>query len=210
MKLNELAPASGSKRVRRRIGRGHGSGRGKTAGAGTKGQNARSGGGVKPYFEGGQNPWTMRVPHKRGFSRARFRVVTQVINLEQLERSFPADGDVTLEALARRGLIRDGSGGQPIKLLGRGQLSRRLTVHVHAASASARAAVEQAGGSLVFVGAAASSRDAAASSSGVDGGAAPELAQGSPVTVETATAVTSLSPVSPVRSEAGEAPAPGV
>src|SRR5919109_4507824 len=109
MYLHELAPAEGATRERRRIGRGHGSGRVKTGGAGTKGQNARSGKGVRPYFEGGQNPWTMKIPHKRGFSRGRFREQTQVVNLSSIDRAF-ADGDaVTLEALEARGLIRDGS-----------------------------------------------------------------------------------------------------
>jgi len=75
MQLHELAPAPGSKRRRRRVGRGHGSGRVKTSGRGTKGQNSRSGSGTRPFFEGGQNPWTMRIPHKRGFSRRRLKVI---------------------------------------------------------------------------------------------------------------------------------------
>lgn len=148
MNLHDLAPAPGSKRVRRRVGRGHGSGRVKTAGAGTKGQNARSGGGVKPFFEGGQNPWTMRIPHRRGFNNRRFRVESQVVNLGDLERIYQAGDNVTLESLKERGLIRDGSGKRPVKVLGNGSLSKQLTLQVHAVSASVRAAVEQAGGTL--------------------------------------------------------------
>src|SRR5919109_3587296 len=99
MYLHQLAPPSGAKRERRRIGRGHGSGRVKTGGRGTKGQNARAGKSVRPYFEGGQNPWTMKIPHKRGFSRGRFRVDVQVLNLDGLDRAFAAGDTATLEAL---------------------------------------------------------------------------------------------------------------
>src|SRR5918911_3864236 len=105
MKLHELAPGEGARRERRRVGRGHGSGRVKTSGRGTKGQNSRSGGGTRPFFEGGQNPWTMRIPHKRGFSRARFKVIAQVVNLDDLERGFQAGDVVSLDALRQRGLI---------------------------------------------------------------------------------------------------------
>ncbi|MBI3972447.1 MAG: 50S ribosomal protein L15 [Chloroflexi bacterium] len=150
MKLHELAPAPGSKRERRRVGRGHGSGRVKTAGKGTKGQNARSGGGVKPFFEGGQNPWTMRIPHKRGFSRARFRVETQIVNLRDLERVFAAADVVTRDVLAERGLIDDAAGRRPVKILGEGTLTKRLSIEVDAISASARQAVEQAGGTVTL------------------------------------------------------------
>lgn len=152
MKVHELAPPSGATRERRRIGRGHGSGRVKTAGAGTKGQNARSGKGVKLFFEGGQNPWTMKIPRRRGFSHARFRREAQIVNLSSIERTF-GDGDtVTLELLERHGLVRDGSGGQSVKLLGNGSLSKSVHLQVHAASAAARAAVERAGGTLKFLG----------------------------------------------------------
>jgi large subunit ribosomal protein L15 len=151
MKVHELAPAPGSKRRKRRVGRGHGSGRVKTAGRGTKGQNARSGGGTRLGFEGGQNPWTMRVPHKRGFSRNRFKVVAQVVNLGDLERAFGAGDTVSLDLLAQRGLIDDASGKRPVKVLGDGTLSKALTLQVHAVSASARQAVEQAGGTLALL-----------------------------------------------------------
>jgi|SRR5581483_5504265 len=148
VRLHQLAPAPGAKRERRRVGRGHGSGRGKTAGRGTKGQNARSGKGPKPFFEGGQNPWTMKVPHRRGFSRGRFRVEPQLVHLYDLERAFQADEVVTLAALHHRGIIDDPSGLRPVKLLADGRLSKRLTIELHGASAGARAAVEQAGGTL--------------------------------------------------------------
>jgi large subunit ribosomal protein L15 len=151
MKLHDLAPPEGAHKERRRLGRGHGSGRVKTAGRGTKGQNSRSGKGPKPWFEGGQKPWTMKIPHKRGFSRARFKVIAQVVNLRDLEAAFKADDVVTLEVLRERGLIRDASGRRPVKLLGDGTLSKPLAVEVHRASAGARAAVEGAGGRLTVL-----------------------------------------------------------
>jgi large subunit ribosomal protein L15 len=151
MQLHELAPAPGSKRQRRRVGRGHGSGRVKTSGRGTKGQNSRSGGGTRPFFEGGQNPWTMRIPHKRGFSRHRLKVIAQVVNLHDLEKTFSAGDVVSLEALQQRGLINDVAGPRPVKVLGEGSLTKPLTLEVHAVSASARAAVEQAGGTVALV-----------------------------------------------------------
>lgn len=151
MKLHELASPPGSRRTPKRLGRGHGSGRVKTSGKGTKGQNARSGGGVKPFFEGGQNPWTMRVPHKRGFNIGRFRKHTQVLNLRDLEQRFESGETASLEALKERGLIKDASGKIEVKLLGDGQLSKPLTVQVHRASQSARSAVEAAGGTLTLL-----------------------------------------------------------
>ena len=152
MNLHELKPASGSTRRRRRVGRGHGSGRVKTSGRGTKGQNSRAGGGVKPFFEGGQNPWTMRIPHKRGFSNRRFKVQHQLVNLRDLERVFSAGETVTLDLLRDRGLIDDASGKRPVKILGDGVLTKSLTIRAHAASANARTAIEQAGGTLAVAG----------------------------------------------------------
>src|SRR3954470_25054186 len=102
MKLHELRPAPGSHREKMRIGRGLGSGRGKTAGKGTKGQKARSGGGVPPYFEGGQLPLVRRLPYRRGFTNI-FRVEFEVVNLDQLE-ALDAGTTVTAEALAQRGV----------------------------------------------------------------------------------------------------------
>lgn len=151
MKLHELAPAPGSKRERRRVGRGHGSGRVKTAGKGTKGAGARSGTSGRPFFEGGQNPWTMRIPHRRGFSNRRFKVISQVVNLDDLERAFSTGDTIDVRALAARGLVDDASGKRPVKLLGDGRLTKALTLEVHLASASARRAVEQAGGRLTLL-----------------------------------------------------------
>lgn len=152
MKLHELMPAPGSNKGRRRVGRGHGSGRVKTSGKGTKGQNSRTGGGVKLYFEGGQNPWTMKIPHKRGFSRRRFKIVAQVVNLDDLEERFAASETVTPEALEQRGLIRDGSGKRPVKLLGDGELTKAFTIAVHSVSIAARASIEAAGGTITLLG----------------------------------------------------------
>jgi large subunit ribosomal protein L15 len=174
MKLHELAPPEGAHKERRRLGRGHGSGRVKTSGRGTKGQNARTGKGTKPWFEGGQMPWTMKIPHKRGFSRARFKVVAQVVNLRDLEAAFKAEDVVTLEVLRQRGLIRDASGRRPVKLLGDGTLSKPLVVEVHRASAGARAAVEGAGGRLTVLTA------PAAPAGDSEGAPAPEQAGGTP------------------------------
>ncbi|HEV2122291.1 MAG TPA: 50S ribosomal protein L15 [Chloroflexota bacterium] len=151
MKLHELVSPPGSRRRKRRVGRGHGSGRVKTAGKGTKGQNSRSGGGVKPFFEGGQNPWTMKIPHKRGFNRGRFRVETQVVNVKDLEKLFNTGDTVDLAALKKRGLIDDTTGKKPVKLLGEGTLSKSLTIEVHRASAGAQSAVREAGGSLTLL-----------------------------------------------------------
>lgn len=149
MKLHELTPGEGSRRTKRRVGRGHGSGRVKTSGRGTKGQNARSGGGTRVGFEGGQNPWTMRIPHKRGFNIGRFRKSIQELSLRDLERAFDAGQSVNVAALRERGLIDNEK--DPVKLLGSGTLSKRLTLEVHYASAGARAAVEAAGGTLTLL-----------------------------------------------------------
>ncbi|MDQ3702877.1 MAG: 50S ribosomal protein L15 [Chloroflexota bacterium] len=151
MKLHELVPAKGSHKKRRRVGRGHGSGRVKTSGRGTKGQNSRAGGGVRRWFAGGQNPWTMAMPHKRGFSRAKLKIIAQVVNLRDLERTFVADDVINVATLRDRGLIRDASGKRPVKLLGDGRLTKRLVIEVHRASGGARAAVEQAGGTLTVL-----------------------------------------------------------
>lgn len=146
MKLHELVPSPGSHRKAKRVGRGHGSGKVKTSGRGQKGQGSRAGKGPKAYFEGGQNPWTMKIPHKRGFSRARFRVDAQVINLDDIENHFGVGSTVTIEALGALGLIADSSGRTPVKLLGDGVISKAVTVQVHRISGSARGAVEAAGG----------------------------------------------------------------
>jgi large subunit ribosomal protein L15 len=144
MKLHELRPPPGARRERRRIGRGHGSGQGTTAGKGTKGQKARSGGGVPPYFEGGQLPLVRRLPYRRGF-RNPFRVEYAIVNVGQLARL--ADGTtVVAETLVDAGLLKKGEG--PVKVLGDGEISIALHVHADRVSRQAREKIEAAGGSV--------------------------------------------------------------
>ncbi len=146
MKLHDLRPAPGSVKKRKRVGRGIAAGQGKTAGRGTKGQNARSGGGVPPYFEGGQLPLVRRLPFIRGFTNI-FKVYYQPVNLKDLDpERFPADSEVTPERLADAGLIR--SARKPVVLLGDGDIDRPLHFKVHRVSKSARAKVEAAKGSI--------------------------------------------------------------
>ncbi len=147
MELHDLHPAPGAKKSRKRIGRGPGSGTGKTAGKGHKGQKSRSGYSRRYGFEGGQMPLVRRIP-KRGFFNI-FRVEFQVVNLKDLERIF-ADGDtVTVEMLVEKGLVRGGK--RLVKVLGDGELSKKLIVQVHKFSASGRAGIEKAGGSCEVV-----------------------------------------------------------
>ncbi len=142
MKLHDLRPARGAKKRRTRKGRGIAAGKGKTAGRGTKGQNARSGGGKGPYFEGGQLPLVRRLPYKRGF-RNRSRVNYVAVNLSSLTGF---EGEVTPETLAGVGVIKKATA--PIVILGDGELDRALTVKAHRFSASARAKIEAAGGAV--------------------------------------------------------------
>ncbi len=146
--LHNLTPAPGSHRARKRLGRGPGSGTGKTSGKGHKGIKARAGhhgpGGGKPHFEGGQMPMTRRIP-KRGFNNAQFRVENQIVSFTDLDR-LPADAEVTPETLAAAGLIR--AKGGPAKLLATGELSRAITVRGVKVSAGAREKVVAAGGRL--------------------------------------------------------------
>ncbi|NIO70611.1 MAG: 50S ribosomal protein L15 [Anaerolineae bacterium] len=144
MKLHELRPVQGSKRKRKRVGRGISAGQGKTAGRGTKGQNARSGGGVRPYFEGGQLPLVRRLPQKRGFTNI-WKVHYKPVNLDRLDR-FKAGSEVTPQTLAEAGIIK--SPDEPVVILGRGDLDRALTVKAQRFSASARAKIEAAGGTV--------------------------------------------------------------
>jgi len=147
MELHDLHPAPGAKKSRKRIGRGPGSGTGKTAGKGHKGQKSRSGYSRRYGFEGGQMPLVRRIP-KRGFCNI-FRVEFQVVNLKDLERLF-ADGDtVSVETLVEKGLVRGGK--RPVKVLGDGELTKKLTVQVQKFSASARSGIEKAGGSCEVV-----------------------------------------------------------
>ena len=143
MKLHELAPPKGAHRRRRRKGRGLGSGRGTTAGKGTKGQKARAGGGVAPYFEGGQLPLVRKLPYRRGFTNIS-RVEYRPINLRDLAR-FEAGATVDVAALLRVGLLKDE--GERVKILGTGEIDRALAVTAHRFSASARQKIEAAGGS---------------------------------------------------------------
>ncbi len=143
--LHDLSPTSGSHRNRKRVGRGQGSGTGKTAGRGENGQKSRSGGSIHPRFEGGQMPLIRRIP-KRGFKSVN-RVEYQVVNVRDLEQ---IDGDVSPETLRSAGLIR--SLRKPIKVLGQGDLAKKLSVSAHKFSASAQAKIEAAGGSVTVIG----------------------------------------------------------
>lgn len=146
MKLHELKPAEGSTRNRKRIGRGVGSGWGKTAGRGNKGHNARSGGGVRPGFEGGQMPLHRRLP-KRGFNNI-FKKEIAIVNVKDLER-FESGSVVDASALVRSGLVKGRRDG--IKLLGLGEIKIPLTVKINAISRSAKEKIEAAGGSVEVI-----------------------------------------------------------
>ncbi|GLH65588.1 MULTISPECIES: 50S ribosomal protein L15 [Bacillaceae] len=141
MKLHELQPAPGSRKERTRVGRGIGSGKGKTSGRGQKGQNARSGGGVRLGFEGGQTPLFRRLP-KRGFTNIN-RKEYAIVNLDKLNR-FEDGTEVTPELLLETGVISKLKSG--VKILGKGQIEKKLTVKAHKFSASAKEAIEAAGG----------------------------------------------------------------
>lgn len=143
MGIHELRPAPGSKKKPKRLGQGAGSGTGKTAGKGHKGQKARSGGGVRPGFEGGQMPLSRRTP-KRGFSNARFKKSFQIINLDRLSELFEAGSEVGIREMLSSGLIRNLQ--MPVKVLGNGEIEIALTVKANAFSAQAAAKIEAAGG----------------------------------------------------------------
>jgi large subunit ribosomal protein L15 len=153
--LHNLKPAPGSRKQRKRVGRGEGSGTGKTSGRGQKGYGSRSGAKKRPRFEGGQMPLHMRMrklrgPHmKKSMPFEPFRTHTQPVNLADLEARFESGASVTLEALKGNGLAT--RKGVPVKILARGELSKPLTVHAHAFSAAARAAIESAGGTCQIV-----------------------------------------------------------
>jgi large subunit ribosomal protein L15 len=146
MKLNELKPAPGSRKESRRVGRGTASGSGKTSGRGHKGQNARSGGGVRPGFEGGQNPIYRRLP-KRGFTSPN-RKEYAIINLDTLNR-FAEDTIVTPELLAELGIVKDAKSG--IKILGNGELQVKLSVKAHKFSETAAEKIKAAGGATEVI-----------------------------------------------------------
>lgn len=144
MKLTDLRPAKGAKTARKRVGRGEGSGLGKTSGKGHKGLKARSGGGTKPGYEGGQMPLQRRLP-KRGFVNV-FREETAIVNVKELNR-FEPGSVVDAEALRREGLVKGNCPGG-IKLLGNGEVTRKLSVKVDRASKSAVDKIVAAGGTV--------------------------------------------------------------
>ncbi|MBR5484973.1 MAG: 50S ribosomal protein L15 [Oscillospiraceae bacterium] len=146
MKLHELSPAPGSNRASFRVGRGAGSGNGKTAGKGHKGQKARSGGGVRPGFEGGQMPLQRRLP-KRGFNNI-FATKYAIVNLSDLNR-FEDGAVVDAQALKDAGIVKNTMDG--IKVLGKGELTKKLTVNAAKFSATAKESIEKAGGKAEVV-----------------------------------------------------------
>lgn len=145
--LSDLVPDEGAKRSKKRVGRGTGSGHGKTSGRGTKGQKSRSGPGVRRGFEGGQLPIMKRMPYKRGFTNI-FRAEWEVINLRTIA-DHGLTGEITPQVLIERGLIRGPE--FPIKVLGSGEAVTGLTVSAHAFSETAKAAIEAAGGSVTVL-----------------------------------------------------------
>ena len=143
MKLHDLAPADGAVKAPFRKGRGIGSGNGKTAGKGHKGQNARSGGGVRPGFEGGQMPLQRRLP-KRGFKNYLFKVTYEVINLDRLLAAFPDQKEITLEDIYSRGLVKSAL----VKILGEGEVTRPVSIEAFRFSQSAKDKILAAGGEV--------------------------------------------------------------
>jgi large subunit ribosomal protein L15 len=153
--LHSLKPAPGSRKPRKRIGRGEGSGTGKTSGRGHKGAGSRSGAKRKVNFEGGQTPIHMRMrklrgPHmKKSMPFEKFRTHTQPVNLRDLEERFDGGAEVTPDALRERGLATRRA--TPVKILGQGDISKKLTVHAHAFSKTAREKIEAAGGTCQLI-----------------------------------------------------------
>lgn len=147
MKLHELSPVAGSKKDAKRIGRGHGSGWGKTAGKGHKGQKARAGHGMRPGFEGGQMPLQRRIP-KRGFNNI-FAKEIVIVNVGTLEKKFENNATVDTEALIKAGIIKNSFDG--VKILSNGTLTKSLTVKANAFSKSAKEKIEAAGGKAEVV-----------------------------------------------------------
>lgn len=145
MQLNDLFPAPGSQKNRKRVGRGNGSGHGSTAGRGDKGQNSRAGGGKGPGFEGGQNPIHMRMPKLGGFKN-RNRVEYAVVNVGRLDELFDAGETVDVDALFAKGVIKAKT--VPVKVLGDGEITKALTIKIDKVSAPARTKVEAAGGTV--------------------------------------------------------------
>ena len=144
LKLHHLRPAPGAKTAKTRVGRGEGS-KGKTAGRGTKGTKARNQ--VPAAFEGGQMPIHMRLPKLKGFKNP-FKVEFQVVNLDRINELFPDGGDITVDQLVSRGAVRK---GQPVKVLGQGEISVKVAVSANAFSSSAKEKIEAAGGSTTLI-----------------------------------------------------------
>jgi large subunit ribosomal protein L15 len=144
MAQHDLRPPKGARKSRKRVGRGDGSGHGSYSGRGLKGQNSRSGGGVRPGFEGGQQPLITRLDKLPGFTNI-FRTEFSVINVDRLA-AFPANSEVTPQTLVENGAVRDLR--KPVKILGRGEIERPLVVEAHRFSDSARRKIEAAGGSV--------------------------------------------------------------
>ena len=150
MKLHDLVPNKGSKKNRKRVGRGISAGQGKTAGRGTKGEGARSGSGGKAYRQGGNLPFYRRLPFMRGQGfTPRNQVTYNEVNLDQLTGSFQGDTEVNPEALEKAHLLRDAR--NPVVILGRGELNVALKVRAHRVSAGAQTKIEQAGGSVELI-----------------------------------------------------------
>jgi large subunit ribosomal protein L15 len=152
VKLSDLRPAPGSHKAERRVGRGHGSGRGKTAGRGTKGQKARTGGHIHRAFNGGQTRLSKRLAFVRGLgnSNTPFRHEYTILNLHDLE-PFAAGAQVTPEQMVEKNLMTPAQGRGLIKVLGNGEVDRALTIRAHKFSASARAKIEAAGGAVEII-----------------------------------------------------------
>ncbi len=149
MELHDLRPAPGAKKNRKRLGRGSGSGTGTTSGKGNKGQKSRSGGGVRPGFEGGQMPLMRRLP-KRGFRNTMFQKPYEIVNLDQVNNKFTDGETVNSETLVDRGLIKGNLNG--VKVLGNGELDKKLKFEVDYISKSAVEKIKSAGGEIVELG----------------------------------------------------------
>jgi large subunit ribosomal protein L15 len=150
MRLHDLKPNPGAKHRRKRLGCGESSGHGKTSGKGNKGQKARSGAAIRPGFEGGQMPLARRLP-KKGFSNAKFRTVYAIVNLSALDAKFEDGAVVSEESLRALGLVKGAVDG--VKVLGSGDLTKKLTVQVDKVSGAAKVKIEEAGGSVAEAGA---------------------------------------------------------
>lgn len=152
MRLHDLKPAPGSRKRKKRVGRGESSGHGKTSTRGNKGQKARSGGAIRPGFEGGQMPLHRRLP-KKGFSNAMFRTEYAVFNLDRLAEAFDVGAVINEQSLRDKNLLRGRRGDKwdGIKILGEGDLSKKFTFEVDKVSGSAREKIEKAGGSITLL-----------------------------------------------------------